>query len=71
VIEHASELKPRQRDSVTSSADALRRYLQVATMRRDLPLPAVPDATLDAQRAAAWATTRGLGNLAGRLAARA
>jgi DNA polymerase-1 len=70
VIEHASELTPRQRESVTGSADALRRYLQVATMRRDLPVPAVPDATLDAERAAAWAATRGLGNLAVRLGAR-
>jgi DNA polymerase-1 len=70
VIEHASELTPRQRESVTGSADALRRYLQVATMRRDLPVPAVPDATLDAERAAAWVATRGLGNLAVRLGAR-
>jgi DNA polymerase I len=71
VIEHASELTPRQRLAVAGSADELRRYLQVATMRRDLALPELPDATLDAGRAARFAESRGLGNLAGRLAGRA
>jgi DNA polymerase-1 len=71
VIAHADELTPRQRTAVSGSADELRRYLEVATMRRDLPLPALPDAALDAARAAAWAGERGLNTLARRLAARA
>ena len=52
VIEHASELTPRQRESVTSASDDLRAYLQVATMRRDLPVPELPDTRLDPERAA-------------------
>ena len=71
VIENASELTPRQRESVLGAADDLRRYREVATMRRDLPVPELPDADLDAERAAAWAETRGLGALSGRLRARA
>jgi hypothetical protein len=71
VIEHASELTPRQQESVLGAADDLRRYREVATMRRDLPVPELPDADLDAERAAAWAETRGLGALSGRLRARA
>ena len=39
-------------------------------MRRDVPLPDVPDASLDAMRAASWAARRGLGTLAARLEAR-
>jgi DNA polymerase-1 len=71
VIEHARELTPRQRASVTSAADDLRGYLQVATMRRDLPVPDLPDARLDPERAATWAETRGLSALARRLRTRA
>ena len=52
VIEHADELTPRQRESVTTAADELRGYLQVATMRRDLAVPELPDSELDAARAA-------------------
>jgi DNA polymerase-1 len=70
VIEHAAELTPRQRESVTSAADDLRAYLQVATMRRDIPVPELPDSELDGERAASWAETRGLGQLARRLRAR-
>jgi DNA polymerase I len=70
VIAHASELTPRQRESVSEAADALRGYLQVATMRRDLAVPDLPDSPLDAARAATWAETRGLGQLARRLRAR-
>ncbi|MEO9174046.1 MAG: 5'-3' exonuclease [Gaiellales bacterium] len=70
VIEHAAELTPRQRDSVTGSADALRQYLRVATMRRDLTVPDLPDAELDPDGAAGWATSRGLSGLAGRLSSR-
>jgi DNA polymerase-1 len=69
VIEHAAELTPRQRESVTSAADDLRAYLQVATMRRDIPVPELPDSELDGERAASWAETRGLGQLARRLRA--
>ena len=44
MIAHADELTPRQRArSIGSADDAARRYLQVATMRRDLPVPALPD----------------------------
>ena len=71
VIEHASELTPRQRESVLGAADDLRSYREVATMRRDLPVPELPDADLDAERAAAWAETRGLGALSSRLRSRA
>jgi DNA polymerase-1 len=70
VIEHAAELTPRQRESVTTAADDLRAYLQVATMRRDIPVPELPDSELDRERAASWAETRGLGQLARRLRAR-
>ena len=70
VIEHAEELTPRQRESVTGAAEELRGYLQVATMRRDLPVPELSDSELDAGRAARWAETRGLGQLARRLRGR-
>jgi DNA polymerase-1 len=70
VIEHAAELTPRQRESVTTAANDLRAYLQVATMRRDIPVPELPDSELDRERAASWAETRGLGQLARRLRAR-
>jgi DNA polymerase I len=70
VIEHASELTPRQSESVRGSADDLRRYREVATMRRDLDVPELRDAELDVERAAAWAETRGLNGLSGRLRAR-
>jgi DNA polymerase-1 len=69
VIEHAAELTPRQRESVTAAADELRAYLQVATMRRDIAVPELPDSELDGERAASWAETRGLGQLARRLRA--
>ena len=36
VIAHAAELTPRQRLAVEGSADDLRRYLEVAAMRRDV-----------------------------------
>ena len=39
-------------------------------MRRDLPVPELPDSELDAERAARWAETRGLGPLARRLRGR-
>ena len=70
VIAHAGELTPRQRASVATAADELRGYAQVASMRRDLPLPELPDSELDGERAAGWAETRGLRALARRLRAR-
>jgi DNA polymerase I len=70
VIAHAAELAPRQRESVTAAADELRGYLHVATMRRDLQVPELPDSALDAERAATWAETRGLAQLARRLRGR-
>jgi DNA polymerase I len=70
VIAHAAELTPRQRESVTTAADELRGYLQVATMRRDLQVPELPDSELDPERAATWAETRGLTQLARRIRGR-
>jgi DNA polymerase-1 len=67
VIAHAAELTPRQREAISSAADDLRGYLQVATMRRDLPVPELPDAGIDAERAARYAESRGLAQLARRL----
>ena len=38
VIAHAAELTPRQRLAIEGSADELRGYLDVATMRRDVAM---------------------------------
>ena len=67
VIAHAAELTPRQRLSVEESADDLRRYLEVAAMRRDAPIEIPDDAVLDAEAAAAWAREAGMLGLAARL----
>jgi DNA polymerase I len=69
VISHAAELTPRQRLAVEGAADELRRYLDVATMRRDVEMTIPGDATLDAQSAALWCREAGMLGLARRLAA--
>ena len=69
VIAHAAELTPRQRLAVEGSADELRLYLDVATMRRDVAMTIPEDASLDAGSAAEWCRTAGMLGLARRLAA--
>ncbi len=68
VIAHAAELTPRQRLSVEESAGDLRRYLEVAAMRRDAPIAIPDDAALDAESAAEWCRDAGMTGLAARLA---
>ena len=69
VIAHASELTARQRLAVEGGADDLRRYLDVATMRRDVALAIPVDASLDLHSAASWCEGAGMLALARRLAA--
>jgi DNA polymerase-1 len=69
VIAAAAELTPRQRESIGEHADELRSYREVATMRRDVPLPALPDRPFDQERAVAWCLERGISGLAKRLSA--
>jgi len=68
VIAHAAALSPRQRLAVEGSADDLRRYREVATMRCDLPIALPDDAELDAESAARWCAEAGMARLAARLA---
>jgi DNA polymerase-1 len=68
VIAHAAELTPRQRLAVEAAADDLRRYLDVATMRRDVAMTIPDDASLDPAAAAAWCRDAGMVGLARRLA---
>ena len=68
VIAHAAELRPRQRLAIEGSADDLRRYLDVATMRRDVTMTIPGDASLDVESAAAWSREAGMLALARRLA---
>jgi len=69
VIAHAADLTPRQRLAVESGADDLRRYLDVATMRRNVAMTIPGDAALDPSSAAAWCRDAGMLGLARRLAA--
>jgi DNA polymerase-1 len=69
VIAHAGELTPRQRESLEGSADDLRRYLDVATMRRDLPIEIPDDGGLDSHSASQWCADAGMLALSKRLAA--
>jgi DNA polymerase-1 len=69
VIAHAGELTPRQRAAVEGSAEALRGYREVATMRRNLPIASPGDAQLDSESAAAWCREAGMLRLASRLTA--
>ena len=54
-----------------AEAEDLRRYREIATLRRDAPLPEIPDSRPRWATAAALVSGWGLGNLAGRLEARA
>jgi DNA polymerase-1 len=69
VITHAAELTPRQRLAVEGSADDLRHYLDVATMRRDVAMTIPDDASLAADSAADWCREAGMLGLARRLTA--
>jgi hypothetical protein len=69
VIAHAAELTPRQRLAVEGSADELRDYLDVATMRRDVAMTIPDDASLAADSAAEWCREAGMLGLARRLTA--
>jgi DNA polymerase I len=68
VIAHAGELTPRRRQAVEGSADDLRRYLDVATMRRDVGMTIPSDAALDPQSASRWCAEAGMPGLSRRLA---
>ena len=69
VIAHADELSPRQRLAVEGSADELRRYVDVATMRRDVAMTIPDDASLAPDSAAEWCRAAGMLGLARRLTA--
>ncbi|HET6174649.1 MAG TPA: 5'-3' exonuclease [Gaiellales bacterium] len=68
VIAHAADLTPRQRLAVEGSAEDLRRYRDVATMRRDVALTIPEDASLDPESASDWCREAGMLGLARRLA---
>jgi DNA polymerase I len=68
VIAHAGDLTERRRLAIAGSADDLRRYLDVAAMRRDAPIAIPDDAALDPEAAAAWCREAGMLGLAKRLA---
>jgi DNA polymerase-1 len=67
VVAHASELTPRQRLAVEGGADDLRRYRDVATMRRDVAITIPGDGALDPESAAGWCAKAGMLGLARRL----
>jgi DNA polymerase-1 len=67
VIAAAGELTPRQREAIGEHADELRSYRDVATMRRDVPLPDLADRPFDQASAAEWSFERGITGLAKRL----
>jgi DNA polymerase-1 len=67
VIAHAAELTARQRLAIEGGAGELRRYLEVAAMRRDAPIALPDDAVLDAESAARWCREAGMLGLASRL----
>ena len=69
VIAHAADLTTRRRLAIEESADDLRRYLDVAAMRRDAPIAIPDDAALQPERAAQWCREAGMLALAARLAA--
>jgi DNA polymerase-1 len=71
VLAHAASLAPARRAALEEHGDELRRFLQVATMRRDLDVDVPPDHVPDWRAGAAEARRRGLDGLAGRLEARA
>jgi DNA polymerase I len=68
ILAHVTELTARQREAIAGHADDLRRYREVATMRNDVPLPALADRSLDPDGAAAFCRAFGITRLAERLA---
>jgi len=71
VLEHASAQAPARRAALEEHGDELRRFLAVATMRRDLDVPLPPDHVPAWRAGAAEARRRGMDGLASRLDARA
>jgi DNA polymerase-1 len=71
VIAHADELTPAKAASIAESADDLRTFRAIATMRRDLPLERPADGAPDWAAGAAACTALGMDRLAGRLRERA
>jgi DNA polymerase I len=67
VIDHARELSPARRQAIAGAADDIHRFRDVARMRADVPLPPVPDAQLDAERAARWCAEQGMLALSDRI----
>lgn len=68
VIAHAGEQTARRQEALEDGADDLRRYLDVATMRRDLPIDVPADGGLDAESASQWCAEAGMHGLSKRLA---
>ena len=62
-----SLLFPQYSDDYFPSPDDLRRYLEVASMRRDAPIEIPADATLDRESASRWCAEAGMLQLASRL----
>jgi DNA polymerase-1 len=71
VLDHASGQAPARRAALEEHGDELRRFLAVATMRRDLDVALPPDHVPDWRGGAAEARRRGMDALASRLEARA
>jgi DNA polymerase-1 len=71
VIANAHELTPAKARAVTDSADELRVFREIATMRRDLPLERPRSGAPDWAAGAEACAAAGMGRLAERLAARA
>jgi DNA polymerase-1 len=71
VIANAAGLSPARARSIAESADDLRLYRRIATMRRDLPIDRPADAEPDWTAGAEACDAAGMGRLAVRIAARA
>lgn len=67
VIEHGRELSPARRQAIAGASEEIHRYRDVALMRADVPLPPVPDAQLDVERAARWCAEQGMLALSDRI----
>ncbi len=67
VIAHANELTPAKAAAIASSAADLRRFHEIAVMRRDLPIVRPADHQPDWQAGAYACAIAGMGRLAGRL----
>ena len=71
VIANAAGLSPARARAIGESADDLRLYRRIATMRRDLPIDRPADAEPDWAAGAEACDAAGMGRLAVRMAARA